>query len=42
VFTLVELNMFRRYDFVSMYAFRVVFYLWWHVIWGSVRLRWLF
>jgi hypothetical protein len=42
VFTLVELNIFRRYDFVSMYAFRVVFYLWWHVIWGSVRLRWLF
>jgi hypothetical protein len=42
VFTLVELDIFRRYDFVSMYAFRLVFYLWWHVIWGSVRLRWLF
>jgi hypothetical protein len=42
VFTLVELGIFRRYDFVSMYAFRLVFYLWWHVIWGYVRLRWLF
>ncbi len=42
VFTLVELDIFRRYDFVSMYAFRLVFYLWWHVIWGYGRLRWLF
>lgn len=42
VFTLVELDIFRRYDFVSMYAFRLVFYLWWHVIWGYWRLRWLF
>lgn len=42
VFTLVELNVFRRYDFVSMMAFRVVFYLWWHILWGSLRLRWLF
>ena len=42
VFTLVELYVFRRYDFISMYAFRLVFYLWWHVTWGYVRLRWLF
>jgi hypothetical protein len=42
VFTLVELDLFRRYDFVSMYAFRLVFYLWWHIAWGYVRLRWLF
>ena len=42
VFTLVELWMFRRYDFVSMSAFRLVYYLWWHVTWGYVRLRWLF
>ena len=41
-FTLVELAIFRRYDFVSMYGFRLVFYLWWHVIWGSLRLRLLF
>jgi len=42
VFTLVELDIFRRYDFVSMYAFRLVFYLWWHVTWGYWRMRWLF
>jgi hypothetical protein len=42
VFTLVELYLFRRYDFVSMTSFRVVFYLWWHILWGSLRLRWLF
>jgi hypothetical protein len=42
VFTLVELYVFRRYDFISMYAFRLVFYLWWHIAWGYVRLHWLF
>ena len=42
VFTLVELYVFRRYDFVSMYSFRLVYYLWWHIIWGYLRLRWLF
>jgi len=42
VFTLVELYVFRRYDFISMYAFRLVFYMWWHITWGYVRLRWLF
>jgi hypothetical protein len=42
VFTLVELSVFRRYDFVSMYSFRLVYYMWWHIIWGYLRLRWLF
>ena len=42
VFTLVELYVFRRYDFISMSAFRLVYYLWWHVAWGYLRLRWLF
>ena len=42
VFTVVELYVFRRYDFMSMYAFRLVFYMWWHITWGSLRLRWLF
>ena len=42
VFTLVELYVFRRYDFMSMYSFRLVFYMWWHVTWGYLRLRWLF
>jgi hypothetical protein len=42
VFTFVELDIFRRYDFVAMYAFRLTYYLWWHIIWGTVRLQWLF
>jgi hypothetical protein len=42
VFTVVELYVFRRYDFMSMYAFRLVFYMWWHITWGYLRLRWLF
>jgi hypothetical protein len=42
VFTVVELYVFRRYDFISMYSFRLVFYMWWHITWGYLRLRWLF
>ena len=42
VFTLVELYIYRRYDFVSMYSFRLAFYIWWHIIWGYLRLQWLF
>jgi hypothetical protein len=42
VFTLVELDIFRRYDFVAMYVFRLTYYLWWHIIWGTLRLQWLF
>ncbi|HSD83178.1 MAG TPA: hypothetical protein VLG46_04945 [Anaerolineae bacterium] len=41
-FNLVELYIFRRYDFVSMYVFRFMYYLYWHIIWGHLRLQWLF
>ena len=34
-----ELYVFRRFGFVSMYAFRLVYYLHWHVVWGYVRLQ---
>ena len=37
-----QLLIFKRYDFVSMYAFRLVYYLFWHIVWGVVRLRVLF
>lgn len=37
-----QLLIFKRYDFVSMYTFRLVYYLFWHVIWGYMRLRVLF
>ncbi len=36
---LAELFIFRRRGFLSMYSFRLVYYLLWHIIWGSVRLR---
>jgi hypothetical protein len=42
LFGLVELYIFRRYDFISMYVFRIVYYAYWHVAWGYLRLQWLF
>lgn len=39
---LVQLYIFRRYDFVSMYSFLLVYYLYWHILWGTLRLQWLF
>ncbi|HDP80292.1 MAG TPA: hypothetical protein ENN21_05555 [Spirochaetes bacterium] len=33
---------FRKYDFLSMYAFRLVYYLFWHILWGHLRLGLLF
>ncbi|WP_416838394.1 hypothetical protein [Haloferax sp. DFSO52] len=39
---LAQLYLFYRYDFLTMYAFRLVYYLGWHVVWGTVRLQVLF
>lgn len=39
---LLQLYLFRRYDFASMLAFRLVYYLHWHIVWGHLRLSWLF
>lgn len=39
---LAQLALFRRYDFASMYAFRLVYYLCWHIVWGVVRRHVLF
>lgn len=41
-FNLFQLEVFRRYDFVSMYSFRFVYYIEWHILWGYLRLRILF
>jgi hypothetical protein len=41
-FNLLQLYVFRRYDFVAMYALRLVYYIHWHIIWGYVRLHILF
>jgi hypothetical protein len=39
---LCQLLIFKRYDFVSMYTFRLVYYMFWHIGWGYLRLRLLF
>lgn len=39
---LVQLSIFRRYDFFSMYAMRFNYYVIWHIIWGYWRLPLLF
>lgn len=37
-----QLLIFKKYDFISMYSFRLVYYLFWHIGWGYIRLYWLF
>lgn len=39
---LVQLLLFRRYDFVTMYSFRFSYYALWHILWGHLRLSLLF
>jgi hypothetical protein len=39
---LLQLYVFRRYDFVSMYSFRLFYYILWHIVWGYARLQMLF
>jgi hypothetical protein len=34
---IVQLYLFRRYDFLAMYSFRFVYYIHWHILWGSFR-----
>lgn len=42
LFNLSQLYIFKRYDFISMYSFRLVYYLIWHIVWGYMRLKILF
>jgi hypothetical protein len=42
LFNYVQLVLFRRYDFISMYSFRISYYVIWHIAWGHFRLRLLF
>ena len=42
IFNLTQLLIFKRYDFISMYLFRLIYYAIWHVIWGHARLTVLF
>ena len=41
-FGLVQLYVFRRFGFVSMYMLRLAYYSLWHIAWGATRLQWLF
>jgi hypothetical protein len=41
-FGLVQIYVFRRFGFLSMYVFRLAYYFLWHIAWGAVRVRWLF
>ncbi len=34
-----QLYVYRRFDFMSMYAFRMFYYMYWHILWGMIRLR---
>lgn len=38
----IQLTLFWRFDFVTMYAFRILYYLCWHIVWGYLRLQILF
>ena len=42
LFNLSQLFIFKRYDFISMYSFRLAYYLIWHIVWGYMRLKLLF
>lgn len=42
LFVLSQLTFFKRYDFVTMYWFRIVYYIFWHIVWGYLRLELLF
>lgn len=42
LFGLVELSVYRRFDFVSMFVFRISYYAYWHLAWAHFRLEWLF
>lgn len=41
-FNIVQLALFRRYDFLTMYSFRLSYYVLWHILWGYLRLTLLF
>ena len=42
VFASLQLYVFRRFDFVSMVGFRLIYYAYWHVLWGTIRIPILF
>mgnify|MGYP001815075565 CR=1 FL=1 len=41
-FNVTQLLIFKRFDFMAMYAFRILYYFIWHIIWGYYRLELIF
>lgn len=41
-FNMLELYLFKRYGFFSMYMFRIIYYAYWHILWGYLRLQLLY
>jgi len=39
LFSLAQLWVFKKYDFVSMYLVRLLFYAIWHIGWGELRIE---
>lgn len=35
-FGVAELYLYRRFDFVTMYVFRLIYYGYWHILWGNL------
>jgi hypothetical protein len=42
LFNVSQVLIFKRYDFISMYSFRLTYYMLWHIVWGYIRLKLLF
>ena len=42
LFNLTQLTIFKRYDFISMYLSRLIYYAIWHILWGHLRLELLY
>jgi len=42
LFNLTQLVIFKKYDFLSMYLARLIYYFVWHIAWGFNRLNLLF
>ncbi len=42
VFNLLQLVVFRRWGFLSMYGIRLLYYFLWHIVWGYLRLQMFF
>jgi hypothetical protein len=40
--SLAQLVLFRRFDFVAAMMLRLTYYLYWHILWGCLRLHLLF